>query len=79
MFWPVPVYLPLLLSAVPALAAPWAGRRLPPRAGAWATVCAAVVAAGTWATGPAVLAFTSVGQVPLVAAQGAVVGGCAEG
>jgi Zn-dependent protease with chaperone function len=33
-------------------------------------VCAAVVAAGTWATELAILAFTARGQVPLVAAQG---------
>ncbi|MFF4548582.1 M56 family metallopeptidase [Streptomyces sp. NPDC001406] len=64
------MYLPLLVSAVLALVAPWAGRRLPPRAGTWAMVCAAVVAAGTWATELAILAFTAVGQVPLVAAQG---------
>jgi hypothetical protein len=32
--------------------------------------CAAVVAAGTWATEPAILAFTAIGQVPLVAALG---------
>ncbi|WP_308117071.1 M56 family metallopeptidase [Streptomyces guryensis] len=70
MFWPVPMYLPLLVSAVLALGAPWAGRRMPPRAGAWAMVCAAVVAAGTWVTELAILAFTAVGQVPLVAAQG---------
>ncbi|MFL4907033.1 M56 family metallopeptidase [Streptomyces sp. MMS24-I2-30] len=70
MFWPVPMYLPLLVSALLALAAPWVGRRMPPRAGAWAMVSAAVVAAGTWVTELAILAFTAVGQVPLVAAQG---------
>ncbi|MEU8971510.1 M56 family metallopeptidase [Streptomyces monashensis] len=70
MFWPVPMYLPLLVSAALALVAPWAGRRMPPRAGTWAMVCAAVVAAGTWATELAILAFTAIGQVPLVAAQG---------
>ncbi|MGW1157485.1 M56 family metallopeptidase [Streptomyces sp. NPDC002513] len=70
MFWPVPMYLPLLVSAVLALVAPWAGRRMPPRAGAWAMVCSAVVAAGTWLTELAILAFTAIGQVPLVAAQG---------
>ncbi|MET8952671.1 M56 family metallopeptidase [Streptomyces sp. NPDC004393] len=70
MFWPVPMYLPLLVSAVLALVAPWVGRRMPPRVGAWAMVCAAVVAAGTWVTELAILAFTAVGQVPLVAEQG---------
>ncbi|MEV6028786.1 M56 family metallopeptidase [Streptomyces sp. NPDC052036] len=70
MFWPVPMYLPLLVSAVLALVAPWVGRRMLPRAGTWAMVCAAVVAAGTWVTELAILAFTAVEQVPLVAAQG---------
>ncbi|MFE7330043.1 M56 family metallopeptidase [Streptomyces sp. NPDC057565] len=59
------------MSAVLAVVAPWAGRRMPPRAGAWAMVCAATVAAGTWVTELAILAFTAIGQVPLVAAQGA--------
>ncbi|MER5543902.1 M56 family metallopeptidase [Streptomyces sp. NPDC002589] len=70
MFWPVPMYLPLLVSAVLALVAPRVGRRMPPSAGAWAMVCAAVVAAGTWVTEMAILAFTAIGQVPLVAEQG---------
>lgn len=70
MFWPVPMYLPLLVSTLLAVVAPWAGRRMPPRAGAWAMTCAAVVAAGTWAAELAILAFTAVGQLPLVAAQG---------
>ncbi|WP_327248933.1 M56 family metallopeptidase [Streptomyces sp. NBC_01320] len=59
------------MSAVLAVVAPWAGRRMPPRAGAWAMVCAATVVAGTWVTELAILAFTAIGQVPLVAAQGA--------
>jgi Zn-dependent protease with chaperone function len=71
MFRPVPMYLPLLVSALLAVAAPWVGRGMPPRTGAWAMTCAAVVAAGTWVTELAILAFTAVGQVPLVAAQGA--------
>jgi Zn-dependent protease with chaperone function len=64
------MYLPLLVSAVLAVAAPWVGRRMPPRAGTWAMTCAAVVAAGTWVTELAILAFTAVGQLPLVAEQG---------
>ncbi|SEG90667.1 Peptidase family M48 [Actinacidiphila yanglinensis] len=64
------MYLPLLVSAVLAVVAPWAGRRMPPHAGAWAMTCAAVVAAGTWVAELAMLAFTAVGQLPLVAAQG---------
>ncbi|SEN38709.1 M56 family metallopeptidase [Actinacidiphila rubida] len=70
MFWPAPMYLPLLVSAVLAVVAPWAGRRMAPRAGAWAMTCAAVVAAGTWLTELAILAFTAVGQLPPVAALG---------
>jgi Zn-dependent protease with chaperone function len=64
------MYLPLLVSAVLTLVAPLAGRRMSPRLGAWAMVCAAVVAAGTWVTELAILAFTAIGQVLLVAAQG---------
>ncbi|MEU6173722.1 M56 family metallopeptidase [Streptantibioticus parmotrematis] len=70
MFWPLPMYLPLLVSTVLALVAPWAGRRMPPRTGAWAMAGAAVVAAGTWVTQLAILAFTAVSRFPLVAAHG---------
>ncbi|PWI45734.1 M56 family metallopeptidase [Streptomyces sp. ICBB 8177] len=70
MFWPLPMYLPLLVSVVLALVAPWAGRRMPPRTAAWAMAGSAVVAAGTWVTQLAILAFTAVSQVPLVAARG---------
>jgi hypothetical protein len=71
------MYLPLLVSAVLAVVAPWAGRRMPPRAmppraGAWAMVCAATVAAGTWVTELAILAFTATGQAALSATGGPV-------
>lgn len=39
--------MPLLLSALVAVTAPWAGR-LPPRAAAWLLACAAVVAGSVW-------------------------------
>jgi hypothetical protein len=39
------MYLPLLVSAALALVAPWVGRPMPQRVGAWAMLCAAVVAA----------------------------------
>lgn len=66
----IDVYIPLLLSTSFGVAAPWAGRRLHPRAAAWMLACAAVVSAGAWATTLALLAFTLVGQIPLVASQG---------
>lgn len=62
--------LPLLFSAILALAAPWTGRRLPPRTAAWSLTSAAVVAAGAWVTALAMLGFTLIGQVPQVAAEG---------
>ncbi|WP_329127080.1 M56 family metallopeptidase [Streptomyces sp. NBC_01465] len=62
--------LPLLGSAALALAAPAAARRLPPRTAAWSLTCAAVVAAGAWATVLTMLALTLIGQIPLIAAEG---------
>lgn len=66
----IDVYVPLLLSTPFGVAAPWAVRGLPPRAATWLLTCTAVVAAGTWATALALLAFTLVGQIPLVASEG---------
>jgi Zn-dependent protease with chaperone function len=66
----IDVYVPLLLSTLFGVAAPWAVHRLPPRAATWLLTCAAVVAASTWATALALLAFTLVGQIPLVASEG---------
>ncbi|MFF4500423.1 M56 family metallopeptidase [Streptomyces sp. NPDC001401] len=66
----IDVYVPLLLSTLFGVAAPWAVRRLPPRAATWLLTCTAVVAAGTWAAALALLAFTLVGQIPLVASEG---------
>lgn len=62
--------MPLLGSAVLALSAPWAGRRLPPRAASWLLAGAAVVAAGAWVTILSMLGFTLVGQIPEVAEEG---------
>jgi hypothetical protein len=66
----IDVYVPLLLSTSFGVAAPWAGRRLHPRAAAWMLTCAAVVSAGAWGTTLGLLAFTLVGQIPLVASEG---------
>jgi hypothetical protein len=62
--------MPLLVSAVLALSAPWIGRRLPPRAAAWLLACAALVAGGAWVTILAMLGFTLVGQIPEIAEEG---------
>jgi Zn-dependent protease with chaperone function len=66
----VSLYMPLLVSAVLALTAPWTGRRLPPRAASWLLACAALVAAGAWVTILAMLGSTLVGQIPEVAQEG---------
>jgi Zn-dependent protease with chaperone function len=66
----IAVYIPLLVSMVLGPAASWAGRRLPPQVATWLLTCAGVVAAGAWTTSLALLAFTRVGQIPLVAAEG---------
>ncbi|MEV8568277.1 M56 family metallopeptidase [Streptomyces sp. NPDC051322] len=64
------LWLPLLVSAVVALTAPAAGRRLPPRTAAWLLTTAAVIAAGAWVTVLAMIGFTLVGQIPEVAEEG---------
>lgn len=61
---------PLLVSAILALTVPRAGRRLPPRTAAWLSVTAALVAAGAWVTGLAMIGSTIVGQIPQVAEEG---------
>ncbi|MEE4545677.1 M56 family metallopeptidase [Streptomyces sp. V4-01] len=61
---------PFAVSGVLALAAPWAGRRLPPRLASWLLTVAAVVAAGGCAAALAMLALTLIGRIPLVAAVG---------
>lgn len=62
--------VPLLVSPVLALTAPWASRRLPPRTAAWMLTTAAVIAAGAWVMVPAMIGFTLVGQIPEVAEEG---------
>jgi len=65
------VYVPLVLCALLALAAPRLARLLPPRPAAWWLTCAALVAAGGWAGSLALLAVTGFGQIPAVAELGA--------
>ncbi|MET9479521.1 M56 family metallopeptidase [Streptomyces sp. NPDC006638] len=66
----ITLFTPFAVSAVLGAAAPWAGRRLPPRMAAWLLTSASVVAGGGWAAALAMLAFTLVGQIPVVAAEG---------
>jgi Zn-dependent protease with chaperone function len=63
-------FTPFAVSAVLALAAPWAGRRLPPRAASWLLASASVVAGGGWVAALGMLAFTLVSQFPALAAEG---------
>jgi Zn-dependent protease with chaperone function len=64
------VYLPLLFSAVFGFAAPVLARRLPPAAGTWLLSVGGLLAAAGSAASLALLGFTLVGQVPLLAAHG---------
>ncbi|MEU3372726.1 M56 family metallopeptidase [Streptomyces sp. NPDC006711] len=64
------LFTPLAVSAVLALAAPWAGGRLPPRMAAWLLTLASMVAALGTATALGMAAFTLIGQIPAVAAEG---------
>ncbi|KUN09317.1 peptidase M48 Ste24p [Streptomyces yokosukanensis] len=66
----VSVYVPFAVTAVLAVLGPRLARRLPPRPAAWALACAALVTAVGWAGALALLAFTGLAQVPLVAAEG---------
>lgn len=62
--------IPFAISVVLALAAPSAGRRLPPRAASWLLTVAAVVTGGGWAAALGMLAFTLISQFPDLAAEG---------
>ncbi|MGW8802786.1 M56 family metallopeptidase [Streptomyces sp. NPDC055775] len=62
--------MPPLVSTILALTAPGVGRRLPPRTAAWMLTSAAVIAAGSWVTGLAMIGFTLIGQIPEVAEEG---------
>ncbi|GAA2463227.1 M56 family metallopeptidase [Streptomyces mauvecolor] len=66
----VALFVPLAVSAVLALAAPWAGGRLPPRMAAWLLTLASLVAAVGTATALGMMAFTLIAQIPAVAAEG---------
>lgn len=66
----ISVYVPLLVTVALAAVAPRAARRLPPRAAAWALVCAALVTAVGWAGSLGLLAFSGVAQIPVVAREG---------
>ncbi len=61
---------PFAVSGVLAWAAPWAGQRLPPRLASWLLMIASLVAAGGWAAALAMPAFTLIGRIPAVAAEG---------
>ncbi|MEU9096786.1 M56 family metallopeptidase [Streptomyces sp. NPDC048361] len=66
----VALFTPLMVSVVLAVAAPWAGGRLPPRMAAWLlTLASLVVAVGT-ATALGMMAFTLIAQIPAIAAEG---------
>lgn len=64
------VYLPFLCSALLAVLAPRLGRRLPPATATRLLVATGLACAGSVAFVLAVLAWTRVGQLPLVAALG---------
>jgi Zn-dependent protease with chaperone function len=64
------VYLPLFLAIGLAAVAPQIARSLPPRTGVWVlSVAAATVAVG-WIVSLAMIAFTGLGRMPLVAHEG---------
>jgi Zn-dependent protease with chaperone function len=65
------VYLPFLASAVLGVMGPWAAGRMPPKIGARLLLAAGATCAATSLISLALLAWTLVGQVPLVAAVGA--------
>ena len=65
------VYLPFLVSALLAVAGPWAAGRMPPRLGTRLLLAAGLACATSSMTALALLAATLVGQHPLVAAVGA--------
>lgn len=66
----ISVYVPFVAAAVLSLAAPRLAARLPPRPAAWALTCAAIAAVLSWTGALALLAFTGLGQIPLVALLG---------
>ncbi|MFE9449540.1 M56 family metallopeptidase [Streptomyces sp. NPDC006739] len=63
------VYVPLLVTVVLAVLAPWAARRPAPRPAAWSLACAALVTATGWLGSLALLAFNGFAQLPPVARE----------
>ncbi|GGU48813.1 M56 family metallopeptidase [Streptomyces violascens] len=66
----VALFTPLAVSAVLAIATPWAGGRLPPRLAAWLLTLASLVAAVGTAIALGMMAFTLIAQIPAIAAEG---------
>jgi len=66
----VTTYLPLLLSALFALAAPALARRLPPHVATWLLSGGGLVAAAASSASLALLAFDGFAQAPLLASRG---------
>jgi Peptidase family M48 len=64
------VYLPLVVSALLAVAGPWSAGRMPPRLATRLLLAAGLTSAVSSLIALALLAATLVGQVPLVAAAG---------
>jgi hypothetical protein len=64
------VYLPLIVSALLAVAGPWSAGRMPPRSATRLLLATGLTCAVTSLVALALLAATLVGQVPLVAAVG---------
>ncbi|MCX3061245.1 M56 family metallopeptidase, partial [Streptomyces beihaiensis] len=66
----ISVYVPFAVSALLGLFAPRLARPLPPRPAAWALACGALVTACASTVALALLAFSGIGQIPLVAEEG---------
>ncbi|MER0448411.1 M56 family metallopeptidase [Streptomyces sp. Edi4] len=66
----IALFTPLAVSAVLALAAPWAGGRLPPRQAARLLTLTSLIASLVTATALGMTAFTLIGQIPAVAEEG---------
>jgi hypothetical protein len=64
------VYLPLVVSALLAVAGPWSAGRMPPKLATRLLLAAGLTSAVTSLVALALLVATLVGQVPLVAAAG---------
>lgn len=65
------VYLPLLVSALLAVAGPWSARRMPPKLATRLLLATGLVSTGASLIALMLLAATLVGQIPAVAVVGA--------